>query len=343
MPVLDWIVLMFFFLVLIVIGVVSFRKVKSSNDFFMAGGKLPWWLAGVSHHVSGYSGAVFVGYASLAYTDGFTIYVWWAFTIAISLWIGSGIFAVRWSRLRENLHVQSPLEYLKRRYNGPAQQLMAWSGALLKLFDVGAKWAAIALLLNVFTGTPIQVGILMSGGIALVYITIGGLWADVMNDFAQFIVQLLAGFVMFFVVVQQLGGVSSLWGIWDQLPERNAALFNDNYPIGFMLTFLAINFLSYNGGTWTLATRFLSSSNPRQAMKAAKLSSILYLLWPLILFFPMWAAPILIPGMEDTSQSYALLTKKFLPTGMVGLVLASMFANTMSMTSSDSNTVSSVI
>ncbi|NIR62906.1 MAG: Na+:solute symporter, partial [Gammaproteobacteria bacterium] len=64
-------------------------------------------------------------------------------------------------------------------------QLMAWSGALLKLFDVGAKWAAIAVLLNVFTGTSLLVGILLAGGISLIYITVGGLWADVWTDFAQ--------------------------------------------------------------------------------------------------------------------------------------------------------------
>src|SRR5690625_6653400 len=58
----------------------------------------------------------------------------------------------RWARLRSQTGIQSPTEYLKTRYNLPTQQLMAWSGVLLKLFDVGAKWAAIALLLNVLTG-----------------------------------------------------------------------------------------------------------------------------------------------------------------------------------------------
>gem|GEM_PF-6336741 len=48
---------------------------------------------------------------------------------------------------------------------------MAWSGVILKLFDVGAIWAAIALLLNVFTGVSLPVGILISGGISLLYIT----------------------------------------------------------------------------------------------------------------------------------------------------------------------------
>lgn len=339
----DWAALVLFFLVMILIGFWSYRQVSDSGDFFVAGGKLPWWLAGISHHISGYSGAVFVAYAAIAYTHGFTIYVWWAFMISIAVFTGAVFIAPRWSRLRSTTNIESPTEYLKKRYNLPTQQLMAWSGVLLKLFDVGAKWAAIAILLNVFTGTSLIFGILLAGGISLIYITVGGLWADVWTDMAQFVVQIVAGFVMFFIVIDILGGFSSIFTLWDQLPEQNSQLFNDPYSGGFAIAFLIIFFFSYNGGTWNLATRYISSPSGSEARKAALLSGGLYLVWPLILFFPMWAAPILIPNIEDPTQSYALITQKLLPPGMVGLVLASMFANTMSMTSSDANTISAVI
>jgi Na+/proline symporter len=57
----------------------------------------------------------------------------------------------------------------------------------------------------------------------------------------------------------------------------------------------------------------------------------------------MWAAPILLPDLADPSKSYGELTLLLLPSGLVGLVIASLFANTMSMTSSDINTISAVI
>jgi solute:Na+ symporter, SSS family len=339
----DWAALILFFAVMVFIGFWSYKKVGDSGDFFVAGGNLPWWLSGISHHISGYSGAVFVAYAAIAYTHGFTIYVWWAFMISISIFVGAFFIAPKWSRLRSKTNIESPTEYLKERYDLPTQQLMAWSGVLLKLFDVGAKWAAIAILLNVFTGTSLITGVLLAGGISLVYITVGGLWADVWTDLAQFVVQIVAGFVMFFLVVDILGGFGSIFSLWDQLPESNSQLFNDPYTAGFALTFLVIFFFSYNGGTWNLATRYISSPSGSDARKAALLSGVLYLVWPLILFYPMWAAPILLPDLEDPSQSYALITQELLPPGLVGLVLASMFANTMSMTSSDANTISAVI
>lgn len=328
---------------MVIIGIWGHFKNKDSEDYFTAGGKMPWWLTGFSHHVSGYSGAVFVAYAGLAYTNGISIYFWWALTVGIAVLTTVKLFPVRWVRLRMIYNVQSPLEYLSTRYDLKTQQIMAWSGVLLKLFDVGAKWAAIAVLLKVFTGIPIVYGILLSGSISIVYITIGGLWAVTVSDFIQFIVQIGAGIVMFLAVISQLGGWDSIFTIWDQLPAQNSEPFGEPYTIGFALAFLFINTLSYNGGTWNLATKYIASPNEKDTKKAAILSGTLYLIWPLILFFPMWAAPILLPDLANPTESYGLLTIKLLPAGMVGLVLASMFATTMSMTSSDANTISAVI
>lgn len=339
----DFLVIGIFFLSMIVIGVYAYFKNKSSEDFFVAGGNLPWWLSGISHHVSGYSGAVFVAYAALAYSYGFSLYVWWAFTIGMTVIATARIFPVYWVRLRKKFKIQSPLEYLAIRYNVFTQQIIAWVGVTLKLFDVGAKWAAIAILLNVTTGISFAQGIMISGGVSLVYITIGGLWAVILTDLAQFVVQLVAGITMFVVVLNRFGGWDSIFGIWDELPPGNSQLFNDPYTVGFAIVFLFINFLSYNGGSWPLATRYISSNTEQEASKAAYLSGSLYLIWPLILFFPMWAAPLIIPGMEDPSESYGLLIQKLLPNGLIGLVIASLFANTMSMTSSDVNTISAVI
>jgi Na+/proline symporter len=343
MNTLDWILFGSFFFLLIAIGVFSYRRVSSSNDFFVGGGKIPWWLMGVSHHVSGYSGAVFVAYAGIAYTHGFTIYVWWAFTITIAISVGAYLITPHWSHLRKKLHIQSPTEFLEARYNLTTQQLMAWSGMVIKLFDIAAKWAAIAIIMKVFTGLPLLHGILLAGSITLIYITIGGLWADVLNDFAQFVIQVIAGFTMLFVVISRLGGWEATLNAFGRLPEAHTQPFNTPYTFWFALTFLIINFLSYNGGQWNLAMRFLSSRSRRDARKTGLLSAALYLIWPLIIFFPMWLGPILLPELEDPSKSYALMAQKLLPQGLVGLVLAGMFANTMSMTASDSNTIASVI
>jgi Na+/proline symporter len=183
----------------------------------------------------------------------------------------------------------------------------------------------------------------MAGGISLIYISLGGIWADVWNDLFQFSIQLVAGITMLVVVVTELGGVQEALHIWEKLPEGHTNPLAEPYTIWFVITFLILNFLSYNGATWNLATRFISQSSERSVRKSARLSALLYLVWPLVLFFPMWCTPIFFPGIDNPENSYARLALEFLPAGLVGLVLASMFANTLTMTSSDANTITAVL
>jgi Na+/proline symporter len=219
---LDWTMVCAYFALMIVIGWWSHKRVSDVKDFFTAGGRMPWWLAGISHHMSGYSAVLFVAYAGVAYTSGITVYFWGFASIGIGVGIGSWLFAARWNRLRSKLGVASPLEYLAKRYNVPTQQALAWSGSLLKIFDIAAKWFAVATLLHVFAGLDYNLGILITGAVTLVYCTIGGLWADALTDFGQFVIQAVAGIAMFGAVINYFGGISWLWEMWDRLPPTTA-------------------------------------------------------------------------------------------------------------------------
>jgi SSS family solute:Na+ symporter len=340
---LDWAVLIAFFALMLGIGWWARLQVVNAADFFTAGGKMPWWLSGISHHMSGYSAAVFVGYAAICYKYGFAMYTWWAFTIAIGLTIGAILFAPRWARLRIKYKIISPMEYMATRYDVPTQQLLSWSVVFLKIFDVAAKWTATALLLNVLADVPMVWGIILTGGVTMIYATIGGLWADALTDFSQFLIQLVAGVVLLVAVLAHLGGVSALWTIWDRLPASHSQLTNGEYTGVFAAVYLLIHTLTYNGGTWNLAQRYIASPSASSARKAALLSASLYLVWPLVLFFPMWAAPLILPNLANPSQSYGMLTEMLLPHGLMGLVLAGMFAHTMAMTSSDANAIAAVV
>lgn len=349
---LDYMMVVVFFAVMVWIGFYSKRSVKNSEDFFVAGGKVPWWLSGISHHVTGYSGVVFVGYAGIAYAHGISIYFWWSVNIAIAVAIGAVTIAPRWPRLRRSLGIQSPTEYLQIRYDTASQLIVAVSGVMVKLLDVGAKWASMGILLYGFTNgrIPIWLGIIISGLTSLIYISIGGLVADLWTDFAQFVVQTIAGMALFIGVIWRLGEYGLTFSsVFEKLPEDHLSVFNAGRGQGsfsWTLLYFFVVFLSYNGGTWSLATRFISTPDDTQAKKAALVSSALYLVWPFVLFFPMWCGPLIFPGMtqgEAESKLYAMLTSEFLPVGLIGLVLAGMFANTLSMCTSDANTISAVL
>ena len=341
---LDWTVLIAYFGVMVAIGVWSHKRVDNVSDFFTAGGKMPWWLSGISHHMSGYSAVMFTGYAGIAYTYGVTSFVTWSFPIALGIAIGSKLFAPRINRLRSRLHVSSPLEYLKNRYDLKTQQALAWSGMLLKIVDVGAKWAAIATLLSVFTGISLNQGILITGAITAVYCTIGGLWADALTELGQFVIQLLAGIAMFIAVVMKLDDHGGFFGVWDEpaLQGHGKPLVGP-YGTVFLLAFLFIKLFEYNGGMLNQAQRYMATANPREAERSARLSAALWLVWPLVLFFPMWMSPLLVTSQKpDGSDSYALMTEQLLPHGLLGLVIVGFFSHTMAMCSSDANAIAAV-
>ncbi|MEU3270475.1 sodium:solute symporter family protein [Saccharomonospora sp. NPDC006951] len=343
MSTLDWLVMSAYSLVIIAIGVWSRRRIHDTADFFTAGGKLPWWLSGISHHMSGYSASFFVAVAAVAYSEGFSTYIWTALAVGVAVLIGSLLFAPRWARLRMRFGVQSPLEYLAIRYNVPTQQILAYSGGLLKIVDVGAKWAATAILLYVFAGIPLEWGVLVTGAVTLVYCTIGGIWADVLNDAAQFAIQLVAGTVMLVAVLMHLDGFSTLWTMWERLPDSHSKPFSEQYTVTFVVAYTIVQTLSYSGGTWNLAQRFISAPDGTSARRSGIFSAVLYVTWPLILLIPMFAAPLLLPDLGNPEHSYAQLALTLLPPGLVGLVLAGLFAQTMSVTGSDANTVAAVV
>ncbi|MEV0206956.1 sodium:solute symporter family protein [Streptomyces sp. NPDC050788] len=342
---LDWAVLIGYFGVMVAIGIWSHKQVGNVSDFFTAGGKMPWWLSGISHHMSGYSAVLFTGYAGIAYTYGVTSFVTWSFPIALGIAIGSKLFAPRINRLRSRLHVASPLEYLKNRYDLKTQQALVWSGMLLKIVDVAAKWAAIATLLSVFTGVTLNQGILITGAITAIYCTIGGLWADALTELGQFIIQLLAGISMFVAVVLKLNDKGiGLFDAFDQpaLHGHDKPLVGP-YGTVFLLAFLFIKLFEYNGGMLNQAQRYMATGSAREAERSARLSAVLWLVWPVVLFFPMWMSPLLVHAQKpDGSDSYGLMTEQLLPHGLLGLVIVGFFSHTMAMCSSDANAIAAV-
>lgn len=343
MHLIDWLVIFAYMGVMIGMGVWSHRQVSNTSDYFAAGGRMPWWLAGISHHMSGYSAVIFVAYAGVAYDQGIVSYVVFLFPLSIATWLGAVWFAPKWNRLRLRYHVTSPLEYLARRYNVGTQQAIAWSGTLLKVFDVAAKWSAIALLLNTFVGVPMTWGIIVTAAVTLVYATIGGLWAAALTEFGQFLIQAAGGFAMLWVVGQALGDRGLNYAnFWSHLPDGHTSPTTGEFPAYFILVYILVKTFEYNGGMWNLAQRYMATPDPKAARKTALLSGTLYLVWPLVLMTPMFAAPLLVK-VDNVNDSYAEMALHYLPSGLLGLVLVGMFSHTMAMASSDATAIAAVV
>jgi Na+/proline symporter len=216
------------------------------------------------------------------------------------------------------------------------------SGSLLKFVDIAAKWVAVAVLLEGFADIPMEWGIILTGIATMAYMTVGGLWADVLTDMGQFVIQAVAGVAMLIAVMAELGA-DFPWAMWSDLPPDHNDPINDTVTTTLVMAFLLVKTFEYNGGMWNLAQRYMASPSGSDARRSALLSSALWLVWPFILFLPMFAAPLIVPGLDNGEQSYIAMAEELLPAGLIGLLLAGFFSHTMAMVASDSNVITAVI
>jgi len=334
----DHIIIVGYFGLLTLIGLYFWKKMKHVRDFFTGGNAIPWWLAGVSFYLTGFSAFTFVAYSEMAYRFGF-VAVTLAWSSAVGMVIGTLLLAARWRRAR----ILSPIEFLETRYSGTIRQVLAWAGLPLKIIDDGLKIYATGVFVSVGLGYDLKTSILVSGVVMLLYTFMGGLWAVVVTDFIQFIILTLGVLVLFPLV---FSNVSSI----DSFTAGTAAgfLFPVAEPFSplYVLAFYLLIIFSYNGN-WAFAQKFYSVRDERAARKAGMLAVVLKVLGPPLFILPAMAARSLMPELLQPPNSpqytYAALSLKFLPAGLMGLMIAAMFSATMSTLSGDYNVMASVI
>src|SRR5918996_1975447 len=179
----DHIVIIGYFVLLTLIGFYFWKKMRHVRDFFTGGNAIPWWLAGVSFYLTGFSAFTFVAYSEMAYRYGF-VAVTLAWSSAVAMLVGTIFLAGRWRRAR----ILSPVEFLEARYNTQIRQVMAWAGLPLKIIDDGLKIYATGIFVSAGLGYDLRSSVLVSGSVMVLYTFMGGIWAVVVTDYIQFVI-----------------------------------------------------------------------------------------------------------------------------------------------------------
>jgi solute:Na+ symporter, SSS family len=334
----DQIIIIGYFALLTGIGLYFWKRMKQARDFFIGGNQIPWWLAGVSFYMTSFSAFMFIAYSEMAYRYGFVaLTLAWASAVAMAA--GTIFLAARWRRAR----IISPVEFLEIRYNKQIRQILAWAGIPLRVVDDALKIYATGVFVSVGLGFDLKTSIVVCGAVMLLYTFMGGLWAVVVTDYLQFIVLTLGVLALFPLVFARFDSPDAFInglpaGFWSPASERISPL----YVFAFYLLIL----VSYNGN-WALAQKFYCVRDEREARKTGWLAAGLMALGPPLFLLPAMAARALLPELMTPPNSpqytYAMLAVRFLPAGLMGLMIAAMFSATMSTLSGDYNVVASVI
>ncbi len=339
----DYIVVIFYFLLMLAIGAYLSKRQDSANDYFAGGNKIPWWISGVSLYMTNFSAWIFSGAAGFIYSTGYYALIYLSIS-GVSFWVGSQLTAALWRRSR----VMSPVEYTNTRFNNPTQVLLGISITTVFILSAGVQIAAIGKLLAAPMGISVGTIIIGIGIIVLIYTYSGGLWAVGITDFVQFVILISIAIIVLPLSIKLGGGLTH---IFESLPPLtfhhtyHGLTYDEHYLVGiFIVTTVGIA----AGG----AQRFFCVINEKDAKKVGKLSAVLFLSFPFIFGIPplvarvLWPDLSVIPFFQNQFQPRDLVFLgvifKVLPIGLVGMFFAALLAATMSALSSVYNLVSAI-
>lgn len=368
LTVLDWSFVIAFFILSIVIGIWASRKAgKGYSEFFLSGRTMPWWLLGFSMVATTFSADTPNLVTDIVRKNGVSgNWQWWAFLLTGMLTVF--VYAKLWRRSG----VGTDLEFYELRYSGKeAAFLRGFRAIYLGVFFNIMIMATVSLaaikiggvLLNL---TPAQT-IIIASVVTVIYSAMGGLTGVIWTDFFQFIIAMIGVVGAAYVVVNlpEIGGMETLMthpnvsGKLNFLPD-----FNDmNAVLPFLILPLAVQWWSVwypgaePGGGGYIAQRMLSAKNETHAIGATLFFNFTHYAlrpWPWIVV--ALASLIVFPDHESLQAAFpnissdiinddlaypAMLT--FLPSGLLGLVVASLMAAYMSTISTHLNWGSSYV
>ena len=331
---LDYTAIMIYMLIMAGMGLSLGFFIKNIGDYFKGGSAIPWYVGGISNFMSLFSAFVFVAHASIAYEHGLVaVTVMWC-TVPATV-IGALVFAKYWRRAG----ITSPVQFMETRFNHSVRQVFSWGGIGFRVLDNMVRLYAIGIFVSTATPLDLQTAIWVAGIIVVLYTVVGGLWAVVMTDMVQFIVLITAAMMLVPLSLSAAGG-------WDVLRADSPGHFHlFSGPKGEW-SFLVVYYLMFaikNNGNWTFIQRFYSVRDEAAGQKMGLLTAALFLVFPIFFLIPAIASASLLPDLENKEMAYVAIALNLLPEGVMGIMLAAMFAATMSSLDSEYNVMASVV
>jgi SSS family solute:Na+ symporter len=358
----DSISIILFFLVSLIVGIsVAKRAGSSSTEFFASGRSMPWWLLGVSMVATTFSADTPNLVTDLVRQHGVSgNWMWWAFLL-------TGIITVFiYAKLWRRSEVLTDIEFYELRYSGKSAAFLRgfrslYLGVFFNVIIMATVLLAAIKIGGVMFGlSPFQTIFLMTV-VVVIYSMLGGLRGVLITDFIQFVIAMIGTVyaAVFIINLPQVGGLENLLShpnVRDKisiLPDFS----NTHLVLTVFIIPLAVQWWSVwypgaePGGGGYIAQRMLSAKDEKHAMGATlffNLAHYVFRPWPWILvalasliIFPdlnsiRMAFPDIDPNILKNDLTYsAMLT--FLPSGVLGIVVASLIAAVMSTLSTHLN------
>ncbi|CAK3012705.1 solute:Na+ symporter, SSS family [Vibrio crassostreae] len=322
-----------YFLFLIAIGWMFRTFTSTTSDYFRGGGNMLWWMVGATAFMTQFSAWTFTGAAGKAFTDGFAVAIIFIAN-AFGYLMNYLYFAPKFRQLR----VVTVIEAIRMRFGKVNEQVFTWSGMPNSVISAGIWLNGLAIIASGIFGFDMTTTIILTGLVVLVMSVTGGSWAVIASDFMQMVIIMAVTVTCAVVAIYHGGGVTQI--VSDFPTDSFITGDNLNYMSIFSIwaVFIFLKQFSITNNMLN-SYRYLAAKDSNNARKAALLACVLMTLGPIIWFMPSWfmagqgvdlAAAYPEAGSKAADFAYLYFVQEYMPAGMVGLLIAAMFAATMS-------------
>lgn len=343
---LNWTVLALYLAAMLLMGFYFMRKENGADDFFKGGGRIPWWAAGISIYATMLSAITYMTIPAKAYTTDWTYYpmLW------MILLISFPVIKYYLPYFRK-LNVTSAYEILEQRFNTFTRLLASALFCIFMIVRMAIVLYLPSLALTAVTGIDIHLCIVLMGLVTIIYCTMGGVEAVIWGDVVQGLILVCGAiFAVIYLAVNTEGGVMGCIDI--ALANDKLRLFDWSNSWSqacwwvIIIGGLANNLISYTSDQ-TVIQRYLTTPDEKSAGRGILVNGVMsvfvsvafYMIGTgLYTFYKTHPAELDVTmGQSDAIFPFFMMSQ--MPAGIAGVLIAAIFAATMSTISSNINSV----
>lgn len=349
---LDWAVIILYFVVTITIGLsFSHRAGRGVDEFFLAGRKLPWWLAGASMVATMFASDTPLFHSGNVRDMGLSAA--WLFFFPM---FGALAAAATFARLVRRTRVVTDAEFIELRYSGKTPAffrgfLALYSGIFVASLTMGWVTLGMVEIISQVLGWPKTLSTILLLSITVLYSMAAGLWGVVMTDLFQYIIASLGSVFLAFASVYACGGLEGLRAGLASVPGYSGAnlhflpttqevIYSTNQVFltcPLIIAWILVNSMGQASSTAHQGQRVLACRTEKDASLTYVFYSICYYALNGMSWVVVGLASVILlgatneaAGLENSQRAFPAMITRLMPDGLRGLMMASLFAAFMS-------------
>ncbi len=316
----DQIITGVYLLIILAVGIYAGRKVKTMEDFSVAGRNMPFYIIFATLSASFIGGGFSMGNAEKVFLFGIAnIFALFGFSLKEIL--VAKFIAPRMYNYSDCITVG---DIIGNHYGKAAKMLTGVLSLIVCAGILGAQIGAIGYIFNVFLGIDVLYGIIIGCGIVILYSTIGGMKSVVITDVIQFIVLVIGIPLVLIFGVYHAGGWTN---VINAVPDKHLSIFGNMPVMAFVSLFLT--FLVGETLVPPYMQRLLISKDTKALQLGTMLSGLLSIVFFSITGLIGLVAYALFPTVDaNLAMPHMIMT--ILPIGVKGIVIAGVISIVMS-------------